>query len=285
MKKQTPKALPKIRENRALEKEFEKKLKAFSKECLNSFSYWLLSKVNRANSKNMIKLDNGKTQNLQTALRLEFAELIAFWEQKSQNFAEKASKIQTNNILKFVNSKYKRAGFGIEMDNFTRQILKAQMEQQIYLIKSIPSHIMESCQSIFLNNLNSLNAEAIEKSLTALGGISARRARTIARDQTHKALTNIIQTKAQAFGAEYYIWTTSNDERVSKGYGGHRQLNNRIYRYDTPTAVIDSYGNVGHCGDRVNCRCVPVSIFLEPNQKVKLVKDSRAGNYYEIVEK
>lgn len=284
MKKQ-PKTLPKIRENRALEREFEKKLKAFTKECLNSFSYWLMSKVNRANSQNMIKLENGKMQNLQTALRIEFDELIAFWDGKSQTFAEKASKIQTNNILKFVNSRYKRAGFGIEMDNQTKQILKAQIEQQITLIKSIPRHIMESCQTIFLNNLTSLDAQAIEKSLSVLGGISARRARTIARDQTHKALTNIIQAKAQAFGAEYYIWTTSNDERVSKGYGGHRQLNGRIYRYDAPTAVIDSYGNKGHFGDRVNCRCVGVSVFLEPNQKVRLVKDSRAGDYYEIIEK
>lgn len=285
MKKKEPKKLPTIRENRALEIEFEKKLRAFTKECLNSFSYWLMAKVNKANADNMIKLQNGKKQNLQTALKLEFDELIAFWEQKSQFFAEKASKMQTNSILKFVNAKYKRAGFEIGMDNFTRQILKAQIEQQITLIKSIPRHIMESCQSIFLNNLASLDAQAIEKSLVTLGGISARRARTIARDQTHKALTNIIQTKAQAFGAEYYIWTTSNDERVSKGYGGHRQLNGRIYRYDTPTAVIDSYGTKGNVGQRVNCRCVPVSIFLEPTQKVRLVKDSRAGDYYEIVEK
>lgn len=283
--KKPQKTLPKIRENRALEREFEKKLKAFTKECLNSFSYWLMSKINRANSQNMIKLDNGKKQNLQTALKIEFKELIDFWESKSDTFAKSASKTQTNKVLKFVNSRYKRAGFGIEMDNQTKQILKAQVEQQITLIKSIPRHIMESCQSIFLNNLASLDAQAIEKSLKVLGGISARRARTIARDQTHKALTNIIQTKAQAFGAEYYIWTTSNDERVSKGYGGHRQLNGRIYRYDTPTAIIDSYGTKGHVGQRVNCRCVGVSVFLEPNQKVRLVKDSRAGDYYEIVQK
>lgn len=252
-KKQTLKKLPTIRENRALEIDFEKKLKAFTKECLNSFSYWLIAQVNKADPKNMIKLPDGKKQNLQTALKLEFEELISFWDEKSQIFAEKASKIHTNNILKFVNTKYKNAGFEIGMDNFTKQILKAQIEQQSTLIKSIPRHIMESCQSIFLNNLSSLDAQVIEESLVTLGGVSARRARTIARDQTHKALTNIIQTKAQAFGAEYYIWTTSNDERVSRGYGGHRQLNNRIYRYDTPSAVIDSYGNKGHCGERVNC--------------------------------
>lgn len=283
--KKEQKKLPKIKENIALEKEFELSLREFTKECLNSFSYWLLAKVNQSDKNNMITLKNGKKRNLATALRIEFDELAAFWENKSQIFAEKTSKKQTKNILGFVNSRYKKAGFGIDMDNQTKNVLKAQIEQQITMIKSIPQHIMQSCQSLFLNNIGSLDRSVIEKSLKTIGGISARRAKLIARDQTQKALTGIIKAKAQTFGAEYYIWTTSNDERVSKGKGGHQQLNNRIYRYDTPTAIIDSYGNKGHFGDRVNCRCVGVSVFLEPNQTVRLIKDAQNGDYYEIIEK
>ena len=91
--------------------------------------------------------------------------------------------------------------------------------------------------------------------------------------------------RSKQLGFEYYEWSTSNDERVSTGKGGHKQLNGRIYRYDTPTAIIDSYGNKGHCADRVNCRCVPIPIMLQPNQTTKLIKDSQNGDYYKIIEK
>lgn len=81
------------------------------------------------------------------------------------------------------------------------------------------------------------------------------------------------------------MWVTANDERVSTGKGGHKQLNGRIYRYDTPTAIIDSYGNKGHCSERVNCRCTQVSVILEPSQEFKKIKDSLNGDYYIITNK
>ena len=89
-------------------------------------------------------------------------------------------------------------------------------------------------------------------------------------------------TREQALGFEYYMWMTSKDERVSKE---HKELEGKLYRYDTATAVIDSYGNLGHPSQRVNCRCRRKAVILKPNQEVKLISDGASGDYYIIVEK
>lgn len=276
------KKAPRIKENLALEKAFEKKLKQFSNQCIASFYYWLSPKVKNANDKGWI-VKQGSREGVAKSMIIKFEELSKQWEDKAEEFATKASEQQTNKVLNYVNQRFKKEGFSIAMDNFTRQTLKAQVAQQVQLIKSIPSEIRERFQSVLLNNLTGLEEETLLDYLKTIKGISDRRARTIARDQTHKALSNLIKAKAQHYGAEYYIWDTAKDERVSKGYGGHRQLQGRIYRYDKASAVIDSYGNVGHPSNRCNCRCLCLSLFLDPTDKLVLKRDSRSGDYYELL--
>lgn len=276
------KKAPRIKENLALEKAFEKKLKQFSNQCIASFYFWLSPKVRNANDKGWI-VKQGSREGVAKSMIIKFEELAKQWEEKAEEFATKASEQQTGKVLNYVNQRFKKEGFSIAMDNFTRQTLKAQVAQQVQLIKSIPSEIRERFQSVLLNNLTGLEEETLLDYLKTIKGISDRRARTIARDQTHKALSNLIKAKAQYYGAEYYIWDTAKDERVSKGYGGHRQLQGRIYRYDKASAVIDSYGNVGHPSNRCNCRCLQLSLFLDPTDKLVLKRDSRSGDYYELL--
>ena len=129
-----------------------------------------------------------------------------------------------------------------------------------------------------MNNVNNFDREQIYRLAKTYQGISNRRAKTIARDQTQKAVSSFTQARAEQLGFEYYEWVTAGDERVSKE---HYHLNGRVYRYDTPTAKIDSYGNVGHPSQRVNCRCIAVSVIMD-NKKAHKVKDAKYGDYYVI---
>ena len=150
------------------------------------------------------------------------------------------------------------------------------------MIKTIPQEIKNRFESAFLNDVNNFDQEAIKKQVLTITGISERRADTIARDQVSKALDGYATARSQTLGYEFYIWITSRDERVSKGKGGHRQLDQRIYKYDTPTAVIDSYGNIGSPSQRVNCRCRRRPLLLKEGQELELVKDNYSGDYYII---
>lgn len=188
-----------------------------------------------------------------------------------------------NDVKKYMSKKLKEDGFGsISKNEEIENVNRANIYQAIDLIKSIPRDILESYMTLLYNNINSLDQKAVYEFSREVGKVNHNRAKTISRDQVAKSIVNYTIAQSQSIGLDYYIWVTADDSRVSED---HRHLNNRIYCYSKPTAIIDKKGNVGHPAQRVNCRCVPVSVFLEPNQEVVLRKDAKWGDYYEIVEK
>ena len=92
-------------------------------------------------------------------------------------------------------------------------------------------------------------------------------------------VSDFTQARSRQLGFTHYKWVTSRDERVSEE---HKHLDGRIYAYDNPTALIDKHKNIGHPSQRVNCRCHAVSVILDANQELKLVKDANHGDYYVI---
>lgn len=272
-----PKTLRAIKPSFAIERDLRKRLKAISAEINNSVAYWASATFKKAFDKNVSK-----------QLAFEFNSLLEFHERKLNDIAKSIARRFSANIEKSVNKQFLAQGLSFDLDK-RAQIIKNQInasyERNLALIKSIPAEIIENYRQSFLNSVNSFDRNAIFKKAKEIAGISNRRAKLIARDQTHKATADYASARASSLGFEYYVWDTSHDERVSKGAGGHNILQGRIFRYDKDTAIVDSYGNVGHCGSRVNCRCVPLPLFLEQGQDLKLVKDSKAGDYYVLVKK
>lgn len=278
--KNKPKGLKPIEKNIGIEREFNKALKEFSKEVLKSVNYWSVAQVNKYN--------RGDITNISKALSTEFKDLLKSWDKKSEVFAKKLSNAINDRIKNYVDLGFKKQGKEYALETLSRksaQVLNANILQNIALIKTIPREIIEKYQILLYNNITDFDLQATQKTLKNFSEITLRRVKLIARDQTAKAIENLAMSRSQDLGFEYYVWQTAKDERVSKGKGGHSQLEGRIYRYDTPTAIIDSYGNKGHCSQRVNCRCVSSPLFLEPNQTLKLVRDSNAGDYYVLVKK
>lgn len=274
------KGLKPANKNIGIEKEFNNALNSFSKEVIKSVKYWSVAQLNKYN--------RGEITNISKALSIEFKELLKYWNKKSEVFAKKLSNAINDRIKNHVDLGFSNQGKEYALKSLSRksaQVLNANILQSMALIKSIPRDIIEKYQVVIYNNITDFDLEATEKTLKNISKVTLGRAKTIARDQTSKALENFASARAMDLGFEYYIWQTAKDERVSSGKGGHDKLEGRIYRYDTPTAVIDTYGNKGHCSERVNCRCLSSPLFLEPNQTLKLVRDSDAGDYYVLVEK
>lgn len=187
------------------------------------------------------------------------------------NVAYNIVKKQFASLLKNVNIQFKK---NVEID-FTKipfskeskNKLDIMINNNISLIKSIPNNILDSLEnSLSIASIGG-NRQQINKTLSHIKEVTQNRIDLISRDQSSKALNAIITIRAKDAGFEYYEWVTSQDERVSKGYGGHIHLSGKIFRYDTPEAIIDSYGNKGHPAERPNCRCTQSPIYLMPNQK------------------
>ncbi len=265
-----------IKNNIGIERQLEKQLREFSKQVNKSLFYRLNAVVNKG------------VGNVSTQLKFKFNELSDFWEKKATEYAFKLTNKLNKQVENYVDNNLKKQNESFFIKGKSKELKEIEnaiLNRQISLIKSIPAEAIERYKNVFYNAVGNFDREAIKKQALTISGISNRRAKTIARDQVAKAINEYQMGRSKQLGFEYYEWSTSNDERVSTGKGGHKQLNGRIYRYDTPTAIIDSYGNKGHCSDRVNCRCVPIPVMLQANQDVKLIRDSQNGDYYKIIEK
>lgn len=272
-----PTTTKEIKSPLAIEKQFEKELVKFSQKVNNSVKFWSIANFNKNFNKNTAK-----------QLSIEFNKLLEYWESEAKEFGKIQSKKFASFIKKYVNSKFlaENANFNKRgLSKAEKNQLTAIYERNLSLIKTIPSHTIESYRETMLKQVDSFDREALEKQAKTIANISKRRAKLIARDQTQKAVSGYQRARAEALGFEYYVWQTSQDERVSTGKGGHRQLNGRIFKYSEPTAIIDAYGNKGNVSDRVNCRCVALSLYLNQDEDLKLVKDSENGDYYKIVKK
>lgn len=280
-KKKLAKTLRAMPKGGALSKQAERELKRFTKQLLASCNYWILAQYR--------KKERGEIKALSFALRVKLSELLERWEKKTKDFAKEFAVKYQSAVESHIDSTFLRQGAQYALKNKSASKItearRASLYEQTALIKTIPQEIIRRYEGSLYKSIDSFDLGAIQKKLLQISSVSVRRTEIIARDQISKAMESYHSARSQELGLEYYVWQTAGDERVSDGVGGHKYLNGRIYRYDTPTAIIDSYGNKGHTSDRVMCRCVALPLLLEPNQRLKLVRDATHGDYYEIVEK
>lgn len=140
-------------------------------------------------------------------------------------------------------------GFDIFVDEpWLSDQLELFASQNAQLIKSLPEQELERLAGTVERGLQQGSrftdvAKEIQKSF----GITHRRAKLIARDQTTKLNASLTKLRQEEVGVEEYIWQTSGDERVRPT---HKANDGKKFKWDSPPA------KTGHPGHDVNCRCV-----------------------------
>lgn len=211
-----------------------------------------------------------------------------YWEPILLNNTEKIALKWFKKAFKrqstFANKKLQEVYKSIQLSNIKDRrflnILKLTINNNVALIKDTTEQTINNIQSIVYSAMtNGKGWEDIENNLYQQKEISYNRIKRIARDQTAKATENINRQQQQEAGIEYFIWSTSKDERVSKQ---HRQLEGNIYKYNETIEerlpIIDSYGNRGYPSERVNCRCTALALILNDGYKVVY-----KNNKYQVV--
>jgi SPP1 gp7 family putative phage head morphogenesis protein len=130
--------------------------------------------------------------------------------------------------------------------------LKLFASQNSMLIKSIPIQELEQVAGMVERGLQEGSRfETFEDDLIKRFGITRRRAKLIARDQTTKLNASLTKLRQQELGVEEYIWQTAGDERVR---ATHRANDGKKFRWDNPPK------ETGNPGTDVNCRCVAIPV-------------------------
>ncbi len=194
---------------------------------------------------------------------------------------QEQSRYLVNDLIRDI--EYDISSFYINYDNDRyKDIIEPIIENNVNLITNLSDEVMFRIkESVYESITANDNTKSLYNRIVNLENITSKRAKLIARDQTAKIFSDINIHNQQQSGIEYFLWQTANDERVSTGKGGHKQLHNKIYKYNDKSnyPIIDAKGTRGLPAQRVNCRCTAIPVVLEKGYKLKQKKDGD----YEVV--
>ena len=162
--------------------------------------------------------------------------------------AEKGAAVSLKSILK-------EEGFTVDF-RMTRQlndILQATVAENVNLIKSIHTMYFDQVQTVIMQAVkNGRDMEYIRKELTERFGVSERKAKIIARDQTNKAMQTISRARALETGITQARWVHIPGAKTSRETHKHFDgkpfdLNKGMYDKDVNKWVMP--------GELINCNC------------------------------
>lgn len=145
--------------------------------------------------------------------------------------------------------------FGIDIfqdEPWLEDQLKLFANQNSQLIKSLEESELDRVAGIVERGLQQGERfEKISKEMQKSFGITHRRAKLIARDQTTKLNASLTKLRQQELGVDEYEWQTSGDERVRPS---HRANDGKRFKWSQPPSLT------GHPGHDINCRCVALPV-------------------------
>lgn len=192
--------------------------------------------------------------NIFSGIILTISEALKKPEEEAIFSAENISNlIQVFNYNQF--QKINRSVFGIDIF-----IDQPWLQDQLALFTSQNSQLIVSLKEEELSRVSGIverglqegsRFETISEEIEKSFGITARRAKLIARDQTTKLNASLTKLRQQELGVTEYEWQTAQDERVRPS---HKANNGKIFQWDNPPK------ETGNPGNDVNCRCVAIPI-------------------------
>ena len=151
-----------------------------------------------------------------------------------------------------------------EMQTQIGQRVRSIVRQNSSLIGSIPAKLAPGMSKLALEGqlAGKRAAEIAEEMKAKLPAEFHHRAQLIARTETAKASTALVQSRAEALGLKFYIWRTSEDERVRDS---HRAMDGIVCMWSSPPspeAIAGEERTFGsyHPGEIFNCRCLALPV-------------------------
>ena len=157
------------------------------------------------------------------------------------------------------------------LGDFYIEQLKKWVSENVDLITSIPEDTLDKMKDIVLEGFNrGRRTTDIAKDIQLAYGVSRKKARFIARDQTAKLNGQIQRAQQMDAGIMEYIWSDCGDERVRRS---HRRLNGQKFSWEGEGPETDN-GRHCHPGQDFNCRCIGRPVFNRNTLNLPVKEDS-----------
>lgn len=257
------KALAPVRPNLGIEAAYRRKLQALVAEMAASFNYWMKAAY-RANEP-AIAQDATPAAELQAA----FEKLAKRWRGRfkdaapelAEYFATAASRRSTAALQAIL----KRGGYSVEFKTTPalRDIIRATVEQNVQLIKSIPEEYLTQVQGEVMRSVQAgRDLAPLAQALENQYGVTKGRAAFIARSQNNMATAAITRARQEQAGIIEADWSHSGGGKEPRPT--HVANNGKRYDvakgwYDPQAYKVKGGGFRGAWiwpGQLLNCRCV-----------------------------
>lgn len=170
------------------------------------------------------------------------------------NQTEKASSTNLHSSLKQLSG-----GLSLGTRVFTGEmntVMNAVIAENVGLITSIAQEYLKNVQGAVMRSITIGNGlQDLIPFFEKQEGITIRRARNIALDQTRKAYNTISAEKMKKIGVTEYEWIHSGGGQHPRE--DHIAMNGKIFSLTDPDkmAIIDKDGTRGKPADAPNCKC------------------------------
>lgn len=140
-------------------------------------------------------------------------------------------------------------------------VINEQIQKNAELIKSMPLDVAKemtdyAAKQSYSGRRASDIAQDLQKKFEF---ISEKKANLIARTEVSKASTELAKARCENLGIRWYIWRTSEDQRVRSS---HSHMEGVLICWDNPPSpekILGIKSSLGyyHAGECPNCRCYP----------------------------
>lgn len=144
------------------------------------------------------------------------------------------------------------------------ELMSKAVKHNFTMIKSIPKEMVKIMEHKYTSKL----IEEVAKGKLPRGSFMKelekhghKNAKLIARTETAKLQSSIIENRAKDIGSRAYIWLASNDKRTRPS---HKAMNGVVVFWRDNELEKPHLDNMyGNAGEFPNCRCAPEPIFDE----------------------
>jgi SPP1 gp7 family putative phage head morphogenesis protein len=141
----------------------------------------------------------------------------------------------------------------------TGDLMRALMDEQVTLIKSIPLEAAQRVHEWTLAGIeDSTRSKQVAAEILRSNDVAAARATLIARTEVARTASKLTEARARHVGSTQYIWRTVGDSDVRPS---HKEMNGKVCEWNDPPTLSD--GTTCSPGTIYNCRCYPEPIIAD----------------------
>jgi SPP1 gp7 family putative phage head morphogenesis protein len=140
------------------------------------------------------------------------------------------------------------------------EVAQATVYENVQLIKSIPSQYLDDVFGSVMRSITTGGGLAdLIPAIRKYDGITDRRAKNIALDQTRKAYNSINKQRLMAVGIKKFRWSHSAGGQTPRQ--DHIAMDGKIFSFDDLPIIDRKTGERGIPGQAINCRCTMTPVY------------------------